>query len=69
LHCSGNIIWVIRSRRVSWKKRNVCRVLVGKPEEERSLGRSRRVWEDNIKIDFKEIGWWAVHKVRYLRFL
>jgi hypothetical protein len=54
---------------VGWKKRNVCGVLLGKPEEERSLGRSHRVWEDNIKIDFKEIGWWAVHKVRYLRFL
>jgi hypothetical protein len=30
---------------------------VGKPEEERPLGRSRSRWEDNIKMDFREIGW------------
>jgi hypothetical protein len=30
---------------------------VGNPEEKRTLGRSRRRWEDNIKMDFREIGW------------
>jgi hypothetical protein len=35
---------------------NACRVLVGKPERKRPLGRHRRRWEDNIKMDFKETG-------------
>jgi hypothetical protein len=34
----------------------VHRVLVGKPEEKRPLGRPRRIWEDNIKMDFQEVG-------------
>ena len=33
------------------------KVLVGKPERKRPLGRPRRRWEDNIKMDLKEIGW------------
>ena len=37
--------------------RGVQRVLVEKPEEKRSLGRPRRRWEDNIKMDLKEVGW------------
>ena len=36
--------------------RGVYRVLVGKPEGKRSLGRHRRSWEDNIKIDLQEVG-------------
>jgi 3-oxoacyl-ACP reductase-like protein len=36
--------------------RGVYRVLVGKPEEMRPLGRPRRRWEDNIKMDFQEVG-------------
>jgi hypothetical protein len=36
--------------------RGVYSVLVGRPEGKRPLGRSRRRWEDNIKIDFREIG-------------
>jgi hypothetical protein len=36
--------------------RNVCRILVGNPEGNRSLGRSRRRWDD-IKMDLREIGW------------
>jgi hypothetical protein len=38
------------------EKRNVCRILVGKPEGKRPLGRPRRRWEDNIKMDLREIG-------------
>jgi hypothetical protein len=38
-------------------KRNAYRVLVGKPEGKRPLGRSRRRWEDNIKMDLRDIGW------------
>jgi len=37
--------------------RGVHRVLVGKPEEKRPLGRPRRRWEDNIKMDLQEVGW------------
>jgi hypothetical protein len=38
------------------KNRGVYRVLVGKPEEKKSLGRPRCRWEDNIKMDFQEVG-------------
>jgi hypothetical protein len=38
------------------EKRNACRILVGKPEGKRPLGRPRRRWVDNIKIDLREIG-------------
>jgi hypothetical protein len=38
------------------EKRNVYRLLVGKPERKRPLGRPRRKWMDNIKMDFLEIG-------------
>jgi hypothetical protein len=38
------------------EKRNVCRLLVGKPEGRRPLGRPRRRWIDNIKTDLLEIG-------------
>ena len=37
--------------------RGVHRVLVGKPEGKRPLGRPRRRWEDNIKMDLQEVGW------------
>jgi hypothetical protein len=39
------------------EKRNERRILVRKQERRRPLGRPRRRWEDNIKIDFKEAGW------------
>jgi hypothetical protein len=42
------------------KKRNAYRLLVEKPEEKRPLGRPRRRWVDNIKIDLLEIGWGGV---------
>jgi hypothetical protein len=37
--------------------RGVYRVVVGKPEGKSPLGRSRRRWEDNIKMDIQEVGW------------
>jgi hypothetical protein len=40
--------------------RNVYRVLVGKPEGKRRLGRPRQSWEDGIKMDLGEIGWRCV---------
>jgi hypothetical protein len=65
LYCSPSIIRIIKSRRMRWPghvarmgdKRNACRILVGKPEGKRPLGRSRRRWEDNIRMDLREIGW------------
>jgi hypothetical protein len=39
------------------EKRNVYRILVGNPKGKRPLGRPRRRWEDNIKINLGEIGW------------
>jgi hypothetical protein len=39
------------------EKRNTCRILVGKPEGKRPLGRPRRRWVDNNKMDLREIGW------------
>jgi hypothetical protein len=56
---------MIKSRRMRWaghvarmgEKRNACRILVGKPEGKRPLGRPRRRWVDNIKMNLREIGW------------
>ena len=64
LYSLPNIVWVGKSRRMRWaghvarmgKNRGVHRVLVGKPEEKRPLGRPRRRWEDNIKMDLQEVG-------------
>jgi hypothetical protein len=64
LYSSPNIIRVIKSRRVRWAGhvacmgvgRGVYRVLVGRPESKRPLGRPRRKWEDKIKLDLREIG-------------
>ena len=64
LYCSPNIVRVIKSRRIGWaghvarigEGRDVCRILVGKPEGKRPLGRPRRRWEDNIKMDLQEVG-------------
>jgi hypothetical protein len=39
------------------EKRNAYRILVGKPEGQRPLGRPRRRWEDNTEMDLREIGW------------
>jgi hypothetical protein len=39
------------------KKRNAYRILVGNQEGKRSLGRPRRRWADNIKMDLRELGW------------
>jgi hypothetical protein len=43
------------------EKKNACRILMGKPEGKRPLGRPRRRWVDNIKIDLREIGWGAMY--------
>jgi hypothetical protein len=64
LYSSPNIVRVIKARRMRWaghmarmeKRRGVYRVLVGKPEGKRPLRRPSRRWEDNIKLDLREIG-------------
>jgi hypothetical protein len=42
------------------EKRNAYRILVGKPEEKRTLGRPRRRWVDNIIMNLREIGWYGM---------
>jgi hypothetical protein len=91
LYSSPNIVRVIKSRRMRWagyvarmgEGRGAYRALVGRPVGKRPLGRPRRRWEDNIKMDLSEIGidganwirpaqdrvqWWAfVNTVMNLR--
>jgi hypothetical protein len=62
---SSSIIRIIKSRRMRWAwhvarmgvRRNTYRILVGMPEGKRRLGRPRRRWVDNIKMNLREIGW------------
>ena len=64
LYPSPNIVRVIKSRRMRWaghvarmeEGRSVHRVLVGKPEGKRPLGRPRPRWKDNIKMDLQKVG-------------
>jgi hypothetical protein len=42
------------------EKRNAYRIFVGKPERKRTLGRTRRRWVNNIKMDLREIGWYGM---------
>jgi len=64
LYFSPNIVRVIKSRRMRWvghvarmsKERGVYRVLVGKPEGKRPMGRPRRRWVDNVRTDLQEVG-------------
>ena len=64
LFTSPSIVRVIKSRRMRWagyvarmvKGRRVYRILVGKPEGKRLLGKSRHRWGDNIKMDVQEVG-------------
>jgi hypothetical protein len=83
LYSSPDIIRQVKSRRIRWaghvarmgEERKMYKVLVGKPEGKRSLGRPRRRWEDGVIMDLREIGlgwvdwirlaqdrdkWWAV---------
>ena len=65
LYCSPDIVRVITSRRMRWaghvarmgEERGVYRVLVGKPEGRIPLGRPRRRWVDNIRMDLQEVGY------------
>jgi hypothetical protein len=63
LYSLPNVVRVVKSRRMRWagyvarmgEDRGVHRLLVGKPEEKRPLGRPRRRWENNIKMDLQEV--------------
>jgi hypothetical protein len=59
LYSSPDIIRQIKTRRLRWAghvDRKLNKVLVGKPEGKRPLGRPRRRWEDDIGLDLREIG-------------
>ena len=64
LYSSPNILRVIKSRKMRWaghvarmgEERGAYRVLVGKSEGKRPLGRPRRRWVDNIRMDLQEVG-------------
>jgi hypothetical protein len=72
LYSSPSIIRIMKSRRMRWtghatrmrEKRNVYRLLVGKPEGKRPLVRPRRRWIDNNKMDLLEIGLCFVDWIR-----
>jgi hypothetical protein len=65
LYSSPSIIRILKSRKMRWvghvarmgEKRNAYRLLVGKPVGKRPLGRPRRRWVDNIRMDLGEVGW------------
>jgi hypothetical protein len=67
LYYSPNIVRVIKSRRMRWTGHvarmgegiGVYRVLVEKPEGKRPLGKPRRRWEENIKMDIQEVWVWT----------
>jgi hypothetical protein len=66
---------VRKLRRLRWaghvarfgKKRGAYRVLMGKPEGRRPLGKPRRRWDDNIEMDLQEVGWGAWTGSMWLR--
>jgi hypothetical protein len=68
IYSSPSIVRVIRGRRMRWaghvarmgEVRGAYIVLVGRPEGRRPLGKPRRRWEDNIKVDLREIGFGGV---------
>jgi hypothetical protein len=72
VYSSPDIIRQVKSRRMRWaghvarmgEERKVCKVLVGKPEGKRPLGRPRRRWEDGIRMDLRELGSGGVDWIR-----
>jgi hypothetical protein len=75
LYSSANIIRVIKSRRMRrtghvarmGEKRVAYKILVGRPEGRRPLGKPRCRWEDNIKMDLQEMGWGAWPALSWFR--
>jgi hypothetical protein len=75
LYSSPDIIRQIKSRRMRWARhvdcmgggRNVCRVLVGRPEGKLPLEGPRRRWEDWIKMELREFGWGGVEWIHLVQ--
>jgi hypothetical protein len=73
LYSSPSIVRVIKARRMRWaghaarmgEVRGAYNILIGRPEGRRPLGRPRRRWEDNIKIDLMEIGFGDVDWIQW----
>jgi hypothetical protein len=71
LYASPNIIRAMKSKRMRWTghvtcmgdTKNTYKILVGKPEGKRPLGRCGRRWEDNIRMDLREEGWKHVDRI------
>jgi hypothetical protein len=71
LYSSPSIIRIIKSRSMRWadhvarmgKKRNAYRLLMGKPEGKRPLGKPRRTWVVNIRMDLVEVKWVDVDRI------
>jgi hypothetical protein len=71
LYSSPSIIRIMKARRMRWaghvgrmgEKRNAYRLLVGKPERRRQLGRPKRRWLRNIRMDLVEVGWGDVNRI------
>jgi hypothetical protein len=65
LYASRNVIRVIKSRMMKWAgyvartggMRNACKILVRRPEGKRPHGRPRNRWENNLRIDLRNVGW------------
>jgi hypothetical protein len=74
LYSSPSIVRVIKARRMRWvghvarmgEMRIAYNILVGRPEGTRPLGRPRRRWEDNIKMDLREIGFEDVDWIHWV---
>jgi hypothetical protein len=75
LYSSPSIVRVIKARRMRWaghvarmgEVRCAYNILVGRPEGRRPLGRPRRRWEDNIKMDHREIGFGDVDWIHWVQ--
>jgi hypothetical protein len=75
LYSSPGIVRVTKSRRIRWaghvarmgERRGVYRVLVGRPEGKRPLGRPRRRWEESIKLELREIGMDGANWIRMVK--
>jgi hypothetical protein len=71
LYSSPSIIRIFKSGMIRWagnvarmgEKRNAYRLMVGKPEGKKPLGRPRRRWVDNIRMDLVEVGWGDVDRI------
>jgi hypothetical protein len=73
LYSSPSIVRVIKARKVRWARhvarmgevRGSCNILVGRPEGRRPLGRPRCRWEDNIKMDLREVAFGDVDWIHW----